>query len=122
MTALYSYARELRQDLVMTYRTPRIHLSENELVNIQNGNVYSTLGPRGEPPQWLEQVPIPVRRRRSSDANDILPFPETRSLSSTRRRAVAEVDEDDAVIPFPAIRPKREPVSAPVALPRRKAA
>jgi hypothetical protein len=80
------------------------------------------LGPRGEPPQWIEQVAVPVRRRHASDSNDILPIKEARSLSSARRRAIAEVTEDDAVIPFPAILPKKVPASVPAVLPRRKAA
>jgi hypothetical protein len=97
----------------MTYRTPRVHYSENELVNIQNGNVYSTLGPQGEPPRWLERVPVPVRRRRGSEFSDILPFPETPAVSPTRRPVVADLSEAEAVIPFPTKRPAAKSVPVP---------
>ncbi len=112
----------LFQILLMTYRTPRVHLSENELVNIQNGNVYTTLGPRGEPPMWIEQVPVPIRRRRTSDPNNTLPFPETGSLSSVCRRTDADVDESDSIISFPGISSQRVPAFVPVPIPRPTAA
>jgi fatty acid desaturase len=55
----------LPQILCMTYGTPRVHLSDSELVDLRTGAVYSTLGPHGEPPQLVDKVSVPVKRRRS---------------------------------------------------------
>lgn len=65
--------------LQMTYGTPRVHLEEDELVDLRSGRVYSTLGPNGEPPQLVDEVPLPVTRRKPARTDDtppvLLPFP-----------------------------------------------
>jgi len=50
----------LRRAVALAYRTPPIHLGERELVDLQLGRVVSTLGPRGEDPEELGEVPLPV--------------------------------------------------------------
>lgn len=54
----------LLRALRMVYGTPRIYLEEDELVDLRNGDVYSTLGTEGEPPEPRASVPVPVRPRR----------------------------------------------------------
>lgn len=50
--------------LQLLYSTPQVHLSQKELVDLQTGSVYSTLGEHGEPPENIDQVSVPVRPRR----------------------------------------------------------
>ncbi len=92
----------LFQILVMTYRTPRVHLGENELVNIDNGKVYSTLGPHGEPPKLIDQVAVPVRRRREDDARHILRFPQALAEPEPESQGPAIAEGEDVLLPFPA--------------------
>ncbi len=58
----------LWQALLTIYRTPRIHLSRRELVDMRTGDVFSTLGAHNELPHPIERVPMPVRPRRQTDA------------------------------------------------------
>jgi fatty acid desaturase len=90
----------LFQIMVMTYRTPRIRLSENELVDINNGKVYSTLGPHGETPRFIDQVPVPVRRRRHGKEQEILPIPDQQPEVQQGSPAVESSNRKD-VLPFP---------------------
>jgi fatty acid desaturase len=69
----------LLQILWMTYATPRVHLSENELVDLRTGDVHSTLGPRGEAPARVG----PDRRRQAIEID--LPLPP--QLVESRRAA-----------------------------------
>lgn len=50
--------------LYLLYKTPAVHLTSQELVNLRTGVVYQTLGPEGETPVEVERVPVPVRHRR----------------------------------------------------------
>lgn len=80
----------LLQILWMTYATPRVHLDENELVDLRTGIVYSTLGPQGESPAQVGRVPVPVRRRKRSerDVSTIrLDFPVRPQLVEQRKAA-----------------------------------
>ncbi|MGE5191049.1 MAG: fatty acid desaturase family protein [Deltaproteobacteria bacterium] len=63
------YGRLYRNLPLMTalrvlYRTPPVHLSQNETVDLETGDVYQTLGERGELPHKIDRVPVPVRPRR----------------------------------------------------------
>ena len=48
----------------LLYRTPQVHLNQKELVDLNSGEVYSTLGANGELPCKIDQVAVPVRPRR----------------------------------------------------------
>ena len=50
--------------LQILYRTPPVHLSAKELVDVGTGAVFHTLGEHGELPVQFDQVPVPVRPRR----------------------------------------------------------
>jgi fatty acid desaturase len=52
--------------LRLLYQTPPVHLSQKELVSLDTGVVYSTLGAEGELPHQIDQVPVPVRPRRTA--------------------------------------------------------
>ena len=54
--------------LQLLYRTPQVHLSQRELVDLNSGAVYRTLGAHGELPCQFDQVPVPVRPRRRAAA------------------------------------------------------
>jgi len=56
----------LLEALRVLYSTPPVHLSQKELVDLDTGAVFSTLGPEGQLPQQIDQVPVPVRPRRST--------------------------------------------------------
>lgn len=57
----------LHEALSVVYRTPPVHLSDQELVDLRNGEIYTTLGEHGELPQPKGHVPLPVRPRRRID-------------------------------------------------------
>jgi fatty acid desaturase len=78
--------------LVMTFQTPRVHLSDNELVDLQSGDVYSTLGPHGEPPELIDQVAVPIRRCRAARSERELTA--SRSSAASGRRAATPDDND----------------------------
>ena len=86
--------------LMMTYRTPRVHLSGSELVNIDNGAVFSTLGAEGEAPQLIAQVPVPVRRRRNDDGKTAVPSSVTLQPSQRPNRQT-EISKTKNFLPFP---------------------
>ena len=88
--------------MVMTYKTPRVHLSDKELVHLDTGKVYSTLGPQGEPPQLVDQVQVPVRRRRSNSASEKKPVePASSSDISSVETNLNQDDSPASVLPFP---------------------
>jgi fatty acid desaturase len=91
------------QILSMTYRTPRVHLSENELVDLHSGNVYSTLGPNGEPPELIDRVPVPVRRRLASGSGAGPVLGTIGPSVKPRRPLPAYPDEQGRLLPFPAM-------------------
>jgi hypothetical protein len=68
------------------YRTPPVHLSQKELVNLESGDVYSTLGQEGDLPHQIEQVAVPVRPRRRAAAiglyNRAMTSPQNESAAS----------------------------------------
>jgi fatty acid desaturase len=61
--------------LRVLYRTPPVHLSQKELVDLDTGAVFSTLGANGELPHQTDQVSVPVRPRRTSPALRMLKLP-----------------------------------------------
>jgi fatty acid desaturase len=48
------------------YSTPPVHLSQKELVDLDTGAVYSTLGEQCQLPRQIDQVSVPVRPRRAT--------------------------------------------------------
>jgi len=94
----------------LLYRTPPVHLSQKELVDLNRGDVYSTLGASGEPPRKIDQVAVPVRPRRRRPA--AIRLHQTTDAPST---------SDDSATSS-ATRPTGEPVELPEASPRRRAA
>jgi len=50
--------------LRLLYATPPVHLSQKELVDLDTGAVFSTLGDDGDLPHQIGQVGVPVRPRR----------------------------------------------------------
>lgn len=52
----------------LLYRTPQVHLNQKELVDLNSGEVYHTLGANGELPSRFDQVAVPVRPRRRASA------------------------------------------------------
>jgi fatty acid desaturase len=58
--------------LRLLYRTPSAHLSQSELVDLDTGAVFSTLGLDGELPHRIGNVPVPVRPRRNPDSGELL--------------------------------------------------
>lgn len=65
----------LGQALRVLYQTPPVHLSRQELVDLRNGAVFSTLGPNGELPERIGEVPVPVRpRKRNKPDSTIIPI------------------------------------------------
>jgi fatty acid desaturase len=63
------------------YRTPTVHLSQKELVNLDTGDVFCTLGEAGELPHLIDQVPVPVRPRRPDADARFLKLAETPSIT-----------------------------------------
>ena len=101
----------LLQIMIMTYKTPRVHLSDKELVNLDTGKVYSTLGPHGEPPMLVDQVQVPVRRRRSNSRSEAKPV----DLASPSGVPIAETcarqtTVQPSLLPFPM--PEESPQNA----------
>jgi fatty acid desaturase len=62
--------------LRVLYRTPPVHLSQKELVDLDTGVVFSTLGINGELPGQTDKVSVPVRPRRASSALRLLKLAE----------------------------------------------
>jgi fatty acid desaturase len=62
--------------LQILYRTPPVHLSQKELVDLDTGVVFSTLGVDGDLPHQTDQVAVPVRPRRTSTAVRLLKLAE----------------------------------------------
>ncbi|MBS0265451.1 MAG: acyl-CoA desaturase [Planctomycetes bacterium] len=91
------------QALRLLYKTPSAHLSQSELVDIETGAVFSTLGPEGELPHSLGSVPVPVRPRRPQAENQAEP-------SATLRLAEGTSSADETVRSEP--NPIRLPVSS----------
>ena len=92
----------LLQIMIMTYKTPRVHLSDKELVNLDTGKVYSTLGPQGEPPKLVDQVQVPVRRRRFDNRSEEKPVDPASSSGAPIAESNANNDDGPArLLPFP---------------------
>jgi len=70
------------------FQTPRVHLSDRELVDLEDGSVYSTLGHQAEPPQMLRQEPLPIKKRKTREnTKRTAKFPERVETTRQRRRA-----------------------------------
>lgn len=79
--------------LGVLYRTPPVHLSRSELVDLETGAVFSTLGAEGELPQKVDQVSIPVRPRRAESPLRLL------KLAESSQQVGGPAAAEPAVIP-----------------------
>ncbi|MBI3864496.1 MAG: acyl-CoA desaturase [Planctomycetia bacterium] len=71
------YGRRYRSLPILTalrvlYETPPVHLSQKELVDLDTGAVFSTLGVECELPRQIDRVTVPVRPRRTAAALRLL--------------------------------------------------
>lgn len=69
--------------LRVLYKTPPVHLSQKELVDLDTGVVFSTLGPTGELPHQTDQVTVPVRPRRAAAALRIVKLTDSSPVLET---------------------------------------
>lgn len=65
------------------YRTPPVHLSQKELVDLDTGKVFSTLGVDGDLPHQIDQVGVPVRPRRATPGLRLLKLADTSPVVET---------------------------------------
>lgn len=90
--------------LRVLYQTPPVHLSQKELVDLDTGAVYSTLGELGELPRQTEQVAVPVRPRRAKPAVRVLQLDDARAAAEPPQIALPPNAEPAAEEPRQASR------------------